>query len=248
MKLLKEFIAAGAVATLFFCSCSSVSAAEDGTIKLIPADLMMPSEYAFEVAKLGSNSQLLEEYRLSKYDVINILVLGFPNGIGVNDIMVGPDGYVQLPYAGTVKLSGLTINEARVLLKEKLGEFIRIPDMSVMVKSYGPRKVYVMGEVKNPGIREMSIDQMNVYAALSGSGGIATHGRPKHVQVLRVVDGVMYYREVNVDSYIKRHDINQNIILQDGDIVYVPRSNKIDLKEDILPYVSIYGMYKNLTD
>ena len=213
--------------------------AEEATIRL--------NEQEFKISKIGAEGRLLEEYRLSKYDVINLLVLGFPDGIGVNDIMVGPDGLVQLPYAGTVRLAGLTLEETKALLMEKLGQYIKIPDMSIMIKNYGPRKIYVMGEVKNPGIHELSIESMNVFAALSQAGGVATHGRPRHVQVIRVIGDTMYYKESDMERYVKKHDINQNIALQDGDIVYVPTSNKIDLKEDILPYISVYGLYRNLT-
>lgn len=247
MKLKKFFTAAAAAAALVFNDYGAAYMAGDNMEK-VPASMEVSHGNMFEIAKLGTNGQLLEEYRLSKYDVINILVIGFPDGIGVNDITIGPDGYVQLPYVGTAKLSGLTLSEAREYLKEKLGEFLRIPDMSVVIKNYGPKKVYVMGEVNNPGVCEMAIDQMNVYAAVSSAGGIATHGRPKHVQVIRVIDGIMYYKEVNIESYIKKHDMDQNIVLKDGDIVYVPRSNKLDLKEDILPYISLYGVYKSLTD
>lgn len=230
-----------------------MTAAEKETIRL--------NDQEFKISRIGAEGRLLEEYRLSKYDVINLLVLGFPDGIfgfsnrtnntennSVNDIMIGPDGYVQLPYAGTVKLAGLTLEEAKMLLTEKLGQYIKIPDMSIMIRAYGPRKIYVMGEVKTPGIHELSIESMNVFAAISQAGGVDTHGRPRHVQVIRVIGDTMYYKESDMERYVKKHDINQNIALQDGDIVYVPTSNKIDLKEDILPYISVYGIYKNLTD
>ncbi len=176
------------------------------------------------------------------------MVIGFPNGIGVNDIMVGPDGYVQLPYAGMVKLAGLNIQEATALISEKLGEYIKIPSMSVMIKSYGSRKIYVMGEVNKPGIYDIPISSMNVFAAISSASGVATHGRSKHIQVLRSIGDTMYYKEVNIDAFIKKHDLSQNLALQDGDIVYVPTSNKIDITTDILPLVSIYGVYHNLTN
>ena len=201
----------------------------------------------FKIAKLNEQ-RLTDEYHLNKYDVINVLVVGFPNGIGVNDIMVGVDGYAQLPYVGSLKLAGLTIPEATALLTDELGEYIKIPAMSVLLKSYGPRQIYVMGAVNSPGIKNMSIDSLNVFAALSAGGGITNRGRKKHVQVLRTVGDTMYYKEVNMDEYVKKHDMRQNLALQDGDIVYVPDSNKIVFSEDIMPYVSGFALYKSLTN
>lgn len=232
-------------AAVFYISGSVImpvqAAAEDDT------QVQLINDGEFKIAKLNTN-QLINNYELAKYDVINILVVGFPDGIGVNDITIGPDGYVQLPYAGTVKLAGLTIPEATEVLTKKLGEYIKIPSMSVIIKSYGPRKIYVMGDVEKPGIIELPIDSLNAFAAISAAGGVAERGRIKHVQVLRSIGDTMYYKEINIDNYVKKHDMTQNLALQDGDIVYVPHSNKIIFKEDILPYISVYGLYRNLTD
>ncbi len=214
-----------------------------------------------------------EEYRLSKYDVINIVIVGFSNtyfqnsysmswstgnsasdgnvstnGAGLNDIMIGPDGYINLPYAGSVKLGGLTIPEATELLTQRMGEYIKIPSMSVIVKQYGPRKVYVMGEVRNPGIYDLGSDYLNVFAAISSAGGINKKGRPKHVSVVRMINGEVETREVDLDAFIRNQKTGQNMDLRDGDMVYVPRSNKIVLSEDVLPIMSAVGLVRTLTN
>jgi polysaccharide export outer membrane protein len=186
-------------------------------------------------------------YRLSKYDVLNIVIVGFSDANGFSNIMIGPDGYVNLPYAGTVKLAGLTVPEASALLTQKLGEYIKIPSLALMIKQYGPRKVYVMGSVAKQGLYELGMDYMNVFAAISAAGGITNKGRPKHIAVVRMVDGKMQVYEVNFDRFIKDHDASQNMALQDGDMVYVPESNKIDLNTDIMPLVNSFMTLKVLT-
>ena len=210
-----------------------------------------------DIFKIAQIDNVAQEYRLSKYDVLNIVIIGLNQNIyssgsqrelGLNDIRIGPDGYVNLPYVGAVKLVGLTTTEANKLLTEKLGEYIKIPSLTIMVKEYGPRKVYVMGEVKTPGIYNLSSDYMNVFAALSSAGGVTKKSRPKHIGVVRVLDGKVHMCEINFDDYVKKQDINQNIALQDGDMIYVPQSNKIDLQEDVLPIASAIGLFKNLTD
>ena len=210
-----------------------------------------------DIFKIAQIDNVAQEYRLSKYDVLNIVIIGLNQNIyssgsqrelGLNDIRIGPDGYVNLPYVGAVKLVGLTTTEANKLLTEKLGEYIKIPSLTIMVKEYGPRKVYVMGEVKTPGIYNLSSDYMNVFAALSSAGGVTKKSRPKHIGVVRVLDGKVHMCEINFDAYVKKQDINQNIALQDGDMIYVPQSNKIDLQEDVMPIASAIGLFKNLTD
>lgn len=205
------------------------------------------------------------EYRLSKYDVLNVVIVGFSdvdplsnsvqivgtteikrNSNNFDDIMIGPDGYVNLPYAGSIKLSGMTVTEATEVLSQKLGQYIKIPSMSVMVKQYGPRKVYVMGEVSKPGMYSLSSDYMNVFAALSSAGSVTKRGRTTKIAVVRVEDGKVNVQNVDITKFIKKHDISQNVVLKDGDMIYVPKSNKIDLQEDIMPLVTGIALVKTL--
>lgn len=213
-------------------------------------------------------SQPDEHYKLSKYDVLNIVVVGFPavesvtraddSGRGASSgsvsgnvipsgVVIGPDGYVNLPFVGSVKLAGLTIPEATVLLTEKLSEYVKIPSLSVMVTAYGPRKVYVMGEVAKQGIYTLGSEYMNVFAALSSAGGITSKGRPKHIAIVRMVNGKVEMQEVDFDRFVKKQDPTQNKLLQDGDMVYVPKSNKIDFYGEIMPIVNSYLVFRSIS-
>ena len=201
----------------------------------------------FEIASLR-RAETTPSYRLFKGDTFNVLAIGFPDGIGVNNIGIGIDGYVQLPYVGSVKMEGMTLDEAKAVLMKSLGEYLRIPDMSLLITGYGPRRVYVMGNVASPGIHAMDIDNMNAYAALAAAGGWTNRARSTRIQVIRVQDDMMYYRTLNMKDYTKKHDLTQNVVLEDGDIIYVPASNGINIAEDILPYVNAWALYKSLTD
>ena len=194
-----------------------------------------------------------ETYRLSKYDVLSVQVVGFNSALGngaaaLDSVMIGPDGYAQLPYAGSLRLAGLTLDEAQDLISERMHRYLRFPELSVGVKTYGKRNIYVMGEVREPGIKEMSADTLTAYAAITSAGGFTNRGRSTQVQVIRVVGDTMYYKQVNLKNYIKKHDLTQNLALQDGDIVYVPTSNGIKFQEDVLPYLNVFTMYKALAD
>lgn len=218
----------------------------------------------FKVAEFRGERNL-QEYRLQKYDVINLMAYGHENvfgvgdsnkaitnglesELGISDVQVGIDGMVRLPYAGSCKVIGLTLDEARDLIHEKLSKYFKLPEFNLYIKSYGKRKVYVMGNVNNPGEKDMDIESMNVYAAISNGGGVDKKGRSKHIQVIRQLDGVMYYKEVNLDAFVKKHDLTQNLALEDGDIIYVPDSGKVIFSEDVFPYINVFGTYKALTN
>ena len=184
---------------------------------------------------------------------MQIISMGHSDDFGANtttstvgDIMIGVDGVAQIPYVGNIKLAGLTLSEAKDVIQARLSRYFKLSEFNVYLKEYGKRKVYVMGNVEEPGIKEMSVDNMNVYAAISSAGGVDNRGRSKHVQILRQIDNTLYFREVNLDGFVKRHDMTQNIVIEDGDIVYVPDSGKVVWSEDIAPYINIYSVYRSI--
>jgi polysaccharide export outer membrane protein len=188
-------------------------------------------------------------YKLSRNDVFNIIIIGYPEEKREHfrDIRVGMDGNVNLPFVGTLKLGGLTIDEAHTLLTEKLGQYIKNPNLSIMISEYGSRQVYVMGEVNRQGVYALPSNTMNIFTAITSAGGITRRGRPKHIAVVRMVGDELTMREVNLDDFVKKQDVKQNVALLDGDMIYVPKSNKILINEDIMPLISLYGIYKTVT-
>ena len=218
-----------------------------GFCQPVPQEKVVESydDSVFKMAHMRPE-RTLEEYRLFKYDTINLMAIGHTDGFGVNDVTVGVDGMARIPYVGNVKLIGLTLDEAKDLIHLKLSKYFKLPEFNVYMKSYGPRKVYVMGNVYSPGIKEMSVDNMSVYAAISSAGGVDNKGRSKHVQLLRQIDDTLYFREINLDAFVKQHDLSQNIAIEDGDIVYVPDSGKVVWSEDIAPYINIYAIYRSI--
>lgn len=191
--------------------------------------------------------QDLGAYRITKYDVLDLSIVGFPDENWMSQLVVGPDGYVNLPYTGSIKLAGLTIPEAANVLKGKLSEYLSIPELAVIIKQYGPRQVYVMGAVNKEGIYSLPSDKMNVFAALSSAGGITPKGRAKHIAVVRVVGDTVLMKEVNFDAFVKTQDIAQNLWLQDGDMVYVPESGKLIFEKEILPVLTSTAVIYNYT-
>lgn len=192
------------------------------------------------------NNRNMGTYRLSKYDVIKISFLSpYQNSL---EFTLGPDGFVDLPYVGATKLAGKTLEQTKEFLTETFDEYIIDPQISVMVTSYGVRQVFVMGQVTKEGIYSLTPEYLNIFAALSSAGGIKTKGRPKHVAVVRLIDGELVMKKVNFDSFVKKQDYTQNIVLEDGDMIYVPKSNKFDIYTDMAPILSAIGLYKIFED
>ena len=206
-----------------------------------------------------TTEQPVSSYRLSKYDVLNIVILGISStksslgnseesNLGLSEVMIGPDGFVNLPYAGSLKLSGLSVPEATQLLTERLGQYIRIPGMAIMIKSYGPRKIYVMGEVNKPGIHNLGWDNMNIISAISSASGIGLRGHAEHVQLVRIENNKIESKEINYKKLLEKGDLTQNLELREGDLVYVPHSGRIDFNTDIMPFFNAFFLYRAATN
>ena len=248
-KNYKKTAATAVLISLLSTTAFAAPEMEDYTaLNTVPVIMEKSDTAVFKPVAIKSISDYNEHYRLYKYDTISVRIIGFRDAQGLDNIMIGTDGYVNLPYAGSVKLAGLTLEEAKQVLTDKFSKYLKIPDMSVMVNSYGPRKVQVLGEVNNPGTVELASDDMNVTNAVSKAGWVTTYGRIKKAQVLRIIDGTMYVKEANIKDYIEKHDITQNFALEDGDIIFIPKSNKIDFHQDILPLLNVYNTYKAITD
>lgn len=211
-----------------------------------------PKDSVFTLAKPD-----IDQYRLAKYDKINIQTIGYSRSdLGFSSssgdstsnsgitLVIGPDGRISTPYTGVLKLAGMTLDEASAAISDKFANYINHPNVSVSVSEYGGRQIYVMGEVTKPGIYRLGADYMNVFAAVSSANGFLRKARPKHIQVVRVIGDNVFVREVDLESFIKKQDIKQNIELQDGDMIYVPKSHRLILGE-ILPYISAAYAVRN---
>src|SRR3546814_11329325 len=62
---------------------------------------------------------------------------------------VNPDGTIQFPFIGPIKVAGLTENEARELLTKRLSKYVQDPQITVRVQAYRNGRIYVDGEVRD---------------------------------------------------------------------------------------------------
>jgi polysaccharide export outer membrane protein len=130
---------------------------------------------------------------------------------------VGENGYLFYPYVGMVKAAGMTIATLRGELTEKLSTYIQDPQLDVRVVAFRSKRAYVVGEVRNPGIRPIVDIPMTIADAISLSGGLTENAYKSGVNVSR--DGKVY--EIDLRAMYDYADATQNMTLQHGDIVNV---------------------------
>lgn len=154
-------------------------------------------------------------------------------------ILVNKRGEVILPLIGNVKVAGLSERELEQLLRKKYQKYIKKPYLYVEVTN---KRLYVIGEVKNPGSIPVKDSKISLIEALSKAGDITDFGEKKEIYILR---GGLKNPEVIRISIEKPEDLAlANIKLEPEDIVYVP-SNKIKHMNlainGVLPLVNLVG-------
>ncbi len=134
-------------------------------------------------------------------------------------------GTLTFPLVGNVKLAGLTLEQAEQRLAARLKEYIRQPQVSMLVKEYGNKTVYVLGQVSRPAAIQIPPEKpLTVLEAITSVGGFTDIANTSKVRVLRVEDGKQKSIDVDVSQITKQGNKNMDIVLQPGDVIFVPQS------------------------
>lgn len=135
---------------------------------------------------------------------------------------VSPDGSVDFPLIGTVIVTGLRQEEVAGLIRSKLKQgFLKDPFVTVYVKEYNSKKVFVVGKVAKPGTFVYQ-DGMNIVQAITLAGGFSATAQKNNTIVTRVLSGAEQRIRVPVDDISAGR--SANFTLAPGDIVFVPES------------------------
>ncbi|MEA2072540.1 MAG: polysaccharide biosynthesis/export family protein [Campylobacterota bacterium] len=175
---------------------------------------------------------------------------------GDEGILIGPDGNVMLPLIGNIKLIGLTEIEASELLIAEYKKYLKNPYVTVKILN---QKLFVIGEVKKPGVVLVTNGTMTLFEALAYTGDLTDFANRTNIKVLRGGMRNPEVREINLTDFQSIQ--YASLILRPNDVVYVePRDSKAsvvgineelplwDLVSKILsPFTSaavIYGVTK----
>jgi polysaccharide export outer membrane protein len=160
-----------------------------------------------------------DEYVIQPGDVLAISVWREPNL--EKDVLVRPDGILNFPLAGDVPAAGKTVEQLRKELADRLTKFVPDPVVLVSVKAVAGNKIYVVGKVNKPGEYPTNrpVDVMQI---LSIAGGLSPYASENKIKILRRVNGEQKTFLFKYSQVEKGKNLEQNIVLQGGDIVVVP--------------------------
>lgn len=161
------------------------------------------------------------KYTLGPTDIVTVTVMRHPEVSG--DYVLNSEGKIQYEFAGDVDLSAVTKEEAANVLAKKLETYIINPEVTVKIKEYNSKVVYVVGEVGAPGKIFMRGDTITVRDALLAAGLPQLTANTDNAKLFTPSDnGNVQTRKVNVYALLYKGDLRENYVMNPGDTIYLP--------------------------
>jgi polysaccharide export outer membrane protein len=208
-----------------------------------PASPASPSEMAGakpQTSAIGNPLPTLTpigDYVVGPQDVLTITVYG--QGDLNGQFRLDSDGTFTFPLIGRVKAGELTVRQLEGEMTRLLKEFVKDPQVSVTVGQYKSRRLFVIGEVRNPGAYVLT-GNMSLIEAIALAGSALPTSSGEALVVRGSVNGPTLaapmppsgdkpdITRVDLDA-LQRGYLDQNIALQDGDTIFIPRAEVVYL-------------------
>ena len=192
-----------------------------------PAAKAVTPQSQAEEAAIATAIQQIEskksDYTISNADLINVSVLGEKDMD--RQVRVSQSGTITYPLIGSVKVGGLSTSQAEAEIASKLNDYLRGAQVTVFIKEYGNKKVFVFGHVNKPGAIEIPTEaKLTVLEAISQAGGFSPLAAPDRTRVVRLLNGVSQSFTIEVSAITKKGEKEKDIALEPNDIVFIPES------------------------
>ena len=136
-------------------------------------------------------------------------------------VSVQPDGMISFPLVGVLRAAGHDVRQLQQEVAERLSQYIPDPVVTVSIKDIRGNRIYVIGQVKKPGHFVMN-PTIDVVQALAMAGGTTPFASLNDIRILRRSGDRLTSIEFRYGDVEKGRNLQQNIILQSGDVIIVP--------------------------
>ena len=136
-------------------------------------------------------------------------------------VVVPPDGVISFPLIGDIDVTDLTVRDLRTAVTKKLSEYVPDATVTVILLQMDSLRAYVIGKVNKPGEFPVTMET-NVMQILSMAGGLNPFASAGQIHILRQMSNKTVKIPFNYKQVLKGENLEQNILLQRGDVVVVP--------------------------
>ncbi len=161
-----------------------------------------------------------EEYIVGPGDVLNITV--YDNDDLTTKVMINGDGMIIMPLLGQVEVGGLAVPDVAARITRLLADgYLINPQVNVFVDEYRSKKVVILGQVKNPGLFELS-GAISFLELISKAGGLSNEAGDT-ATIKRSTEGGSDVVVIDLTALIEKGDLSQNVPIFDGDTVNISK-------------------------
>lgn len=178
---------------------------------------LMPQTALAQTPETGTNQKA--SYAIQAGDLLEISV--WREEYLEREVIVQPDGKISFPLVGTLDAAGSTVAEVQDRVAARLAQYIPDPVVTVSIKEIRGNRVYVLGQVQNPGQFIMN-PMVDVMQALALAGGTTPFAELNDIKILRRTGSIQRLIEFRYSDISRGRNLEQNIILQSGDVIIVP--------------------------
>ncbi len=155
-------------------------------------------------------------------------------------------GKIMFPLIGDIVVAGKGVYELRDYLEKRFSKYFVDPQVIVTVTGVQSHKIFVTGEVNSPGIFNLD-SQLSALEAVFRAGGVTKSAKRSNVLLIRKESkGDMAVSSIDIDRILKYGDHSHNLMLKNGDIIYVPATAIADLNTFVTQFVPIISTIVNL--
>ncbi|MFO0722608.1 MAG: polysaccharide biosynthesis/export family protein [Myxococcota bacterium] len=156
-------------------------------------------------------------YRIAVGDRLSVLVKNQQQLSG--DFEVLPTGGYMQPLVGELSVTGMTLNEAGDLLKQRLQGIVNSPEVTISVRTLRTLQINVLGEVRQPGTFPIPFGE-GVLTVLARAGGLTEFADSSAIYVIRQTPELLRVR-FRYNDLIGGDPVALSFKLKDGDVVVV---------------------------
>lgn len=157
-----------------------------------------------------------------------------PETMFYTSYLINDSGYIEMPLLERILVSGLNIDQVRDSVKQKAFRFLKNPQVIVKLANF---KFTVLGEVKAPGVKLVTANQINIMEALAYGGDISYNGNRTKILLLRQTNkGTQSYRLDLTKGDIMNSEL---YYIMPNDIIYVEPLKSTLFREQASDYVFV---------
>ena len=206
---------------------------KDVTIDIIKINGLNESEINnFNDSKLDELSFSIQNYK-NIYDYDYSYVLGSSDIISINltdtdDIdgayTIDPNGDIDLPFVGKIKIEGMDINKAQSNLISILRKYYKNPELQIEINEYNSSKIYILGAVRNQ--LTINLDQKPIRlidAAVQADFSPNSQNKLLGSKGLLRRDNQVY--KINLNKVFQSVNPKENFYLKKDDVLFIDRNS-----------------------